>query len=42
VLNKGSSKPYLDHNAEDFVYKNIRVIVNYDEPWLSTAYEIRS
>jgi hypothetical protein len=40
VLNKGSSKPYLDHNAEEFVYKNIQVIVNYDEPWLSTASEI--
>jgi hypothetical protein len=31
---------YLDHNAEEFVCRNIRVIVNYDEPWLSTAYEI--
>ena len=40
----GPRNPELlpDHDAEEFVYGKIRVIVNYERPWLSTAYEIGS
>lgn len=40
ALRRATPEPYTDHNAEQFVYKGIRVIVNYDYPWLSTAYTI--
>ena len=42
ALTKGTVKQSTDHDAEEFVYGKIRVIVNYERPWLSTAYEIGS
>ena len=42
ALTKGTVKQSTDHDAEEFVYGRIRVIVNYERPWLSTAYEIGS
>jgi hypothetical protein len=44
VLNKAQPQRIEGQNAEEFVHtvngERIRVIVNYDMPWRSTAYKI--
>lgn len=40
ALTRGKPEPLPGQNAEKFEWKGIRVIVNYDLPWKSTAYRI--
>jgi len=40
ALNKATPVRLEGQNAESFDYNGIRVIVNYDVPWKSTAYKI--
>ncbi len=40
ALTRGTPERLAGQNAEKFEWKGIRVIVNYDLPWKSTAYRI--
>ena len=41
ALTKGTPEPMPGQNAESWVYKGIRVIVNYDQPWRSSAWPVK-
>jgi hypothetical protein len=40
ALKRGTPRDYEDHNAVEYVLGRVRVIVNRDMPWQSTAYYI--
>jgi hypothetical protein len=41
AMNTATPQPMPGQNAEEFVYGNTKVVVNYDEPWRSTAWKLR-
>ena len=42
AMNRATPRPMTGQNAEEFVYGNTKVVVNYDEPWRSSAWKLRN
>jgi hypothetical protein len=40
ALTKGTAQMIPGRNAEVWVYKNTKVVVNYDQPWRSSAWKL--
>jgi hypothetical protein len=41
ALTKGTPEPMPGQDAECWVYKGIKVIVNCDKPWRSSAWPVK-